>query len=76
MENSFELKECHKLGKALVGKMAQSGLLSEISVKGMKILSAPQEITGYEIVEEFRKPTIMVFIGGESIHEELLINIH
>lgn len=72
---SAQYKAAVKLGESLIGKTAQSRLLTEISANGNKILSAPQKITSYEIVEEFMQPSVMVTIGGESIFEDLLFNI-
>lgn len=68
--------ETQNEGNYLTGKFAQSRLLTEINSKGNKVLSAPQKITGFEIVEMFFEPVLMVFIGGESILAETLINIH
>jgi hypothetical protein len=65
-----------KLGESLIGKYAQSRMLTEISSTGKQVLCAPQKITGFEIVEVFQEPTVMCFIGGESVYEDLLINIH
>ena len=65
-----------KLGQSLIGKKAQSRLLTEISATGKKVLSAPQLITGFEIVESGGEPDLMLTIDGEQIFEDLLINIH
>lgn len=73
--NSTQYKAAVKLGESLIGKTAQSRLLTEIGSNGNKVLSAPQKITSYEIVEEFMQPSLMVTIGGECVFEDLLINI-
>ena len=74
--NSPLYRSAVKLGESLIGKFAQSRLLTELTTQGKQVLSAPQKITGYEIVESFKEPTVMAIIGGESIFEDLLINIH
>lgn len=73
---SKDYQNAVKLGEHLVGKTAQSRMLTELTANGRQVLCAPQKITGYEIVESFMEPTVMVFIGGESIYEDLLININ
>lgn len=73
---SFKHKQCENLGKSLVGKKGQSRLLTELTANGKQKLLPAMEITGYEIVETFQEPTLMLFIGGESIFEDLIINIH
>lgn len=69
-------KDAVALGESLVGKKAQSRLLTEIGENGNKKLCAPQIITGYEIVESFQEPAVMAVIDGTPIYEDLLINIH
>lgn len=69
-------KELHTLGKSLIGKKAQSRLLTMINDKGQKVMEPAQLITNYEIVYEFLEPVLMVIIGGESVYEDTLINIH
>ncbi len=73
---SNDYKNAVKLGESLVGKYAQSRLLTELTATGKQVLSAPQKITGFEVVESFKEPTVMAVIGGEVIFEDLLINIH
>lgn len=63
------------LGKRLIGRKAQSTILTEISINGNKMYQPQQIITGYEIVECFMEPTLMVIIGGESVFESTLFNI-
>ena len=75
LQNTTLYKSAVKLGESLVGKTAQSRLLTELTETGKQVLCAPQLITGYEIVENFKEPTVMAIIGGESIYEDLLINI-
>lgn len=65
-----------RYGQSLVGKKAQCRLLKEFDDKGNTYFSKAQEITGYEIVEEFRTPTLMLTIDGQSFYEDLLFNIH
>jgi hypothetical protein len=72
---SKEYQSAVKLGEHLVGRTAQSRLLTELTSTGKQVLCAPQKITGYEIVESFMEPAVMVAIAGESIYEDLLINI-
>lgn len=69
-------KELETLGKSLIGKKAQSKLLTELTASGRQILSPAKVITAYEIVQSFMEPTLMVTIDGETIFEETLINIH
>lgn len=64
------------LGSQYVGMFAQSRLLTEISRNGNKQFQKPQKITGYEIVETFGEPTLMVIIGGNSVYEKTLFNIY
>lgn len=70
-----ELKATHKSGQNYIGKSAQSNILTEISATGHKIISALQPITGYELVDMFGEPTLMVIIGGEGILESTIFNI-
>lgn len=63
-------------GKSLVGKSAQSRLLKTLGSDGKARIAPPVKITGYEIVTQFCKPALMVIMDGESIHEELIINVH
>lgn len=74
-KNTFEYRQAESYGKHLVGKKAQSTILTEISHSGKKVHQAPQEITGFEIVEMFMEPTLMVTLGGESVFESSLFNI-
>lgn len=74
--NSILYRQAHLLGLSLIGKKAQSRLLTEISNKGARVLRQPMLITGFEIVESFMEPELMVIIDGESVLEETLINIH
>lgn len=74
-EKANQTKYLTELGKSLVGKKAQSRLLTEISANGQKVLSAPQLITGFEIVESFGEPDLMLIIDDQVIFEDLLINI-
>lgn len=62
-------------GQSLIGKTAQSNLLTEIGINGEKSICQPQVITGYEIVTEFQEDALMVHIGGETVYEETLFNI-
>lgn len=73
---SKKYQDCAKYGQYLIGKTAQSRLLTELSNSGKKVICAPQLITGYEIVESFQEPSVMVIIGGESVMEETLFNIN
>jgi len=72
---SPEALAAERYGQFLTGKMAQSRLLTEIDGNGNVMYSAPQKITGYEIVESFLEPTVMVTIGGESVFADTLFNI-
>ena len=74
--NSSAYKAAVKLGENLIGQYAQSRLLTELSAIGKQVLCAPQLITAYEIVECDMQPTVMAIIDGNSIFEDLLINIH
>jgi len=63
------------VGKQLVGKKAQSTILTEINGKGRKVYSPQQVITGYEIVTSCMELELMVTLGGESVFEWTLFNI-
>jgi len=65
--------EAIKLGESIIGKMAQSRLLTMIDSKGNKVLEPAQKITGYEVITEFMESEVMAIIGGESVYEETLI---
>ena len=73
--NHKELERLNYIGSRLIGKTAQSSLLTELDKNGKKLVSAPQGITAYEIVEVFQEPTLMVTLGGESVFEDTLFNI-
>jgi hypothetical protein len=63
------------LGQSLVGKTAQSRILTMIDARGNKVLEPAQKITGYVIIEVQRQWEVMAVIGGEQVFEDLLINI-
>lgn len=73
---STQKQELETYGKSLVGKSAQSRMLKVLDGNGRTRIAPPSKITGYEIVTQFCKPSLMVILDGESIHEELIINIH
>lgn len=68
-------------GKSLVGKTAQSTLITQISNNGQhKIMCPAMKIVGYEIVEVCREPQLMVvldtdFDGEQSVYEDSLRSI-
>lgn len=70
------MRDLNKYGSSLIGKKAQSILLTRLNDKGRMVHEEPQEITGYEIVQMFMEDTLMVFIGGTSVFEDTLFNIH
>jgi hypothetical protein len=72
-----EQKRLETYGKSLVGKSAQSRLVKELSPCGQKSFIAPRaKIVGYEIVESFMEPTLMVTLStGETVFEDTLFNI-
>jgi len=70
-----EVERLTNYGRNLIGKMAQSRLLKEISIGGYEILQSPQKITEFEIIDWMGEPTLMITIGGESVFEDTLINI-
>ena len=72
----WDYKAALKLGSYLVGKKAQSRLLTMLTGHGKQVLQPAQKITAFEIVETFMEPTVMVTIGGEQIFEDCLFNIH
>lgn len=74
-EYDFQKYELSAYGQGLVGRTAQSRILTEIGSKGGKVISPAQKITGYEVVEVFQEPVLMVTIGGESVYEDTLFNI-
>lgn len=71
-----QAEELKKYGQSLIGKTAQSRLLTELTATGKQKLCAPQLITGFEIVEVFQEPTLMVSFDGITIFEDLIININ
>jgi len=68
-----EKERLEKFGKLLIGRKAQSTLLTMLSPNGQNIVMEPaQKITAYEIVENFMEPELMVILGGESVYESTL----
>jgi hypothetical protein len=68
-----QLERLHKEGKCFVGKFAQSTVLTMISSNGGKVLEPAQTITGYEIIEEFQEPVLMLVIDGNSVYADTCI---
>jgi len=68
-----EKERLEKFGKLLIGRKAQSTLLTMLSPNRQNIVMEPaQKITAYEIVENFMEPELMVILGGESVYESTL----
>ena len=63
-------------GNSLIGKKAQSGLLTHIGENGNAVLNDPEEITGFEIREWLKEPVLILTIGEAQVWEEYVINIH
>ena len=72
----MSLKNLETYGQSLIGKSCQSRLLTELTATGKQVLRAPMKITGYEIIEEFREPALMLIVDGETVYEDTCINIH
>ena len=63
--------------KTLVGLLAQSRLLTELTATGKQVLQRAQKIKWTEVVEIDREEEIMChFENGEQVLEEYLINLH
>lgn len=81
LKNHPEFKSLEAYGKQLIGRTAQSTLLTQISQNGQnKVMEPPMKILSYEIVEVCGEPTLMVeldtdFNGVQSVYEETLRNI-
>lgn len=77
MKKSNEQKRLEAYGQSLIGKSAQSTILTMISNDGQRAIPEPsKKITSYEIVETFQEPTLMVSVGGDMVFESTLFNIH
>lgn len=69
-------QELEKYGKSLIGKKAQSTVLTEISECGQKSVMEPaQEITGYNIVKWCGEDVLEVTLGGVKVFEDTLRSI-
>lgn len=75
--NIEEIKRLEKYGKSLIGKSAQSTVLTMISNCGQKKVAEPsQKITGYSIQSWCGEPELMVTMGGKEVFENTLFNIN
>jgi nucleoside recognition membrane protein YjiH len=74
-EYQIELAAAKRVGEKYIGKTAQSNLLTMIGSKGQKVFEPAQKITGYEVVDMFGEPTLILIIGGESVLESTVFNV-
>lgn len=66
-----------KYGESLIGKTAQSTVLTMISDCGQKtVLEPAQKITGYSVENWLGEPKLMVTIGGVEVFEDTLRRIN
>ena len=70
------ITQLHLLGIMLTGQYAQSRVLTEIGNDGNRKFQKAQKITGYEIIETYGEPTLMLIIDGNSVLESTLFNIN
>jgi len=70
------LQMSHNFVKSMIGKTAQSRILTMISDNGNKTFESAQPITGYEVVKHFGDYVVMFTIGGNSVFEDTLFNIN
>jgi hypothetical protein len=63
------------LGQSLVGKTAQSRILTVKDATGNKVMAPAQEITGYTVLECCGGWECMATIGGIKIFADLLKNV-
>lgn len=75
-EYQIELNATKRAGESYIGKTAQSNLLTMIGSNGQKVYEPAQKITGYEVVDMFGEPTLMLIIGGESVLESTVFNVN
>jgi hypothetical protein len=68
-------QQAHQYGKSLLGKTAQSTVLTMISNSGEKVYEPSSKITAYEVVYHFGEHVVMVIISGVSVFEQTLFNI-
>lgn len=76
LEYQIELAATKRVGESYIGKTAQSKILTMIGNNGQRVFEPAQKITGYEVVEMFGEPTLMLIIGGESVLESTVFNIN
>jgi hypothetical protein len=69
-------KQAHEYGKSLVGRTAQSTVLTMISETGNKVHEPSSKITGYEVVYHFGEYVVMAIVSGVSVFEDTLFNIN
>ena len=69
-----QIENLNKVGQSLIGKTCQSRILTEISGRGRKVISAPQKVTEYEIVTICEEPALMITVGGDSVLESTCFN--
>ncbi len=70
-----EIENLTAYGRSLVGKSAQSRILTGIGNRGQLIWLPEQLITAFEIVWNLGEPQLMVTLGGESVYEDSLFNV-
>jgi len=58
-------------GNSLLGKKAQSGLLTHIGENGNAVLNEPEEITGFEIQGWLNEPVLILTIGEAQIFSQI-----
>jgi len=71
-----EASQLATYGNSLIGKTAQSTILTQISKCGQKAEMMPaQKITGYSVQEWCGEPNLMICVGTEEVWEDSLRNI-
>ena len=74
--NQLTRKEATRIANEILGKSAQSSVLTMISDCGQHKIPEPQQkITGYEIIDGLGCCELMMIVGGEAVLYETLFNI-
>lgn len=83
LKGEIEMKELHSYGKSLIGKTAQSRLLTGISSSGKQFILPAHRILSYHVEKtHFNEPTLFVTVDSgllpekTEVPEESLFNIN
>lgn len=77
MNTDLTRKEATRIAFEILGKSAQSSVLTMISDCGQRsVPEPPQKITGYEIIDGLGCCELMMIVGGESVLYDTLFNIN